>query len=285
VSEAREFKVVGTRVVRPDGVDKVTGRANFGADFSLPGMLFGKVLRSPHAHARIKSIDTKAAAAIEGVYAIVTGADFPKVGHEEITGGEGPATSQTLRLMSWRATRLSITATRSPLSLRRPHRRRGACGDQSRLRSAEAGHGSRHRDGRQRDIDQRKSVHAGLPEKPTKPSNVAAYMEFKRAATSPKVLPMPTSLSKARTARQRCHQGYIEPHACVASINQGGQATIWCCTQPLRRAFDDVESAGARRCRHPRDSERNRRRVRRQDDDLSRTGCDAAVEKVGSSCK
>ena len=86
MSEAREFKVVGTRVIRPDGVDKVTGRANFGADFTLPGMLCGKVLRSPHAHARIKSIDTKQAAAIEGVYAILTGADFPKVGHEEITG-------------------------------------------------------------------------------------------------------------------------------------------------------------------------------------------------------
>jgi len=90
VSEARDYKVIGTRVVRPDGVDKVTGRANFGADFSLPGMLYGKVLRSPHAHARIKKIDTDAAAKIEGVYAIVTGADFPKVGHEEITGGPTP---------------------------------------------------------------------------------------------------------------------------------------------------------------------------------------------------
>ena len=45
------FKVVGTRPIRPDGVDKVTGRAKFGADLQLPGMLIGKVLRSPHAHA------------------------------------------------------------------------------------------------------------------------------------------------------------------------------------------------------------------------------------------
>ncbi len=49
---------VGTRTVRPDGHDKVTGRARFGADFSLPGQLVGRVLRSPHAHARIVSIDT-----------------------------------------------------------------------------------------------------------------------------------------------------------------------------------------------------------------------------------
>ena len=58
MSEAREFQWIGTRPVRPDGVDKVTGRANYGADFSMPGMLYGKVLRSTHAHARINSIET-----------------------------------------------------------------------------------------------------------------------------------------------------------------------------------------------------------------------------------
>jgi CO/xanthine dehydrogenase Mo-binding subunit len=72
-----KYRVLGTRPVRHDGVDKVTGRANYGADFHLPGMLHGRVLRSPHAHARIKSIDTSAAAALEGVLAVVTGDDFP----------------------------------------------------------------------------------------------------------------------------------------------------------------------------------------------------------------
>ena len=56
-----KFKVIGTRPIRHDGVDKVTGRAKYGADISLPGMLHGKVLRSPHAHARVKSIDASAA--------------------------------------------------------------------------------------------------------------------------------------------------------------------------------------------------------------------------------
>jgi CO/xanthine dehydrogenase Mo-binding subunit len=122
VSEARDYKVIGTRVVRPDGVDKVTGRANFGADFSLPGMLYGKVLRSPHAHARIKKIDTAAAAKIEGVYAIVTGADFPKVGHEEITGGEGAGDFADLATNVMARTRSFTTATRW-LRLRRKPRR------------------------------------------------------------------------------------------------------------------------------------------------------------------
>ena len=70
-------KVVGTRPIRPDGVDKVTGRANFGADMTMPGMLWGKVKRSPHAHARIMSINIDKALKLPGVKAIVTAADFP----------------------------------------------------------------------------------------------------------------------------------------------------------------------------------------------------------------
>ena len=61
--EGHDFTIVGTRPLRPDGIDKVTGRARFGADMSMPGMLAGKILRSPHAHARIRSIDTSAAQA------------------------------------------------------------------------------------------------------------------------------------------------------------------------------------------------------------------------------
>src|SRR5688572_33295715 len=73
----KEFKYVGTRPIRHDGVDKVTGRANYGADFSLPGMLHGVVVRSPHAHARIVSIDTTAAEAVAGVKAVITGHHLP----------------------------------------------------------------------------------------------------------------------------------------------------------------------------------------------------------------
>ena len=71
------FKWVGTRPVRPDGVPKVTGAAKFGADYHLPGMLYAKVLRSPHAHARIRSIDTSRAEALPGVKAVMTGSDLP----------------------------------------------------------------------------------------------------------------------------------------------------------------------------------------------------------------
>ncbi len=72
-----EYRVVGKRLARPDGVDKVTGRAQYGADINLAGLLHGKVLRSPHAHARIKSIDTSLAEAYPGVKAVVTARDLP----------------------------------------------------------------------------------------------------------------------------------------------------------------------------------------------------------------
>jgi len=82
------FKVVGTRPIRHDGLDKVTGRARYGADIRLPGMLYGKVLRSPHAHARIRGIDASKALALPGVKAVVTGQEFPIVHERPIDFGE-----------------------------------------------------------------------------------------------------------------------------------------------------------------------------------------------------
>src|SRR5437762_13390851 len=71
------FKWVGTRPIRPDGVPKVTGKAMYAADYTMSGALIGKILRSPHPHARIRSIDTSKAAALPGVKAVVTAKDLP----------------------------------------------------------------------------------------------------------------------------------------------------------------------------------------------------------------
>ncbi len=88
VATDRPHKVIGTRPVRPDGVDKVTGRAQYGADVRFPGMLYGRILRSPHAHAIIKSIDTSKAEALPGVRAVTTNADFPRQPDQEVPIGE-----------------------------------------------------------------------------------------------------------------------------------------------------------------------------------------------------
>src|SRR5215213_10308894 len=85
----KQYKVVGTRPIRPDGVDKVTGRAQYGADVKMQGLLYGKVLRSPHAHALIKSIDTSAAEALPGVRAVVTGRDLMIAVDKMEKSGEG----------------------------------------------------------------------------------------------------------------------------------------------------------------------------------------------------
>ena len=79
MSEARQFQHIGQRTIRPDGFDKVTGRANYGADFSLPGMVWGKILRSPYAHAKITKLDVSKAEAHADVVAVATHQDLPSV--------------------------------------------------------------------------------------------------------------------------------------------------------------------------------------------------------------
>ena len=90
------FRQIGTRPPRPDGVDKVTGRARYGADYTLPGMVWGRVLRSPHAHARILGIDASAALALPGVIAVVTAEDFLAAPQGDVASGESEIASGDL---------------------------------------------------------------------------------------------------------------------------------------------------------------------------------------------
>src|ERR1700678_790758 len=92
------LKVVGTRPIRPDGAEKVTGKALYGADLAMPGQLVGKIKRSPYPHARIVSIDTRRARALPGVKAVVTGADFPDLANEEYEAGESASNLRDLAM-------------------------------------------------------------------------------------------------------------------------------------------------------------------------------------------
>src|SRR5215467_13535415 len=92
------LRLVGTRPIRPDGVDKVTGRANFGADMTMPGMLWGKIKRSPYAHARIVSIDYDKALKLPGVKAVITRDDFVDVPPDRAQIGAAPHNLRDLSL-------------------------------------------------------------------------------------------------------------------------------------------------------------------------------------------
>src|SRR5207247_8115779 len=86
---SQTYQVIGTRPLRHDGVDKVTGRAQYGADFQAAGLLHGRILRSPHAHAKIKKIDASKALALPGVEAVATSADLPDAANRVANLGEG----------------------------------------------------------------------------------------------------------------------------------------------------------------------------------------------------
>ncbi len=76
-SQGRPYAVVGARHGKPDALDAMAGLAKYTDDIQLPRLLHAKILRSPHAHARIRSIDTSAAEGMEGVHAVVVGAEMP----------------------------------------------------------------------------------------------------------------------------------------------------------------------------------------------------------------
>ena len=228
----RVFSQVGSRPVRPDGVDKVTGRARYGADISAPGMLIAKVLRSPHAHAWIRSIDTARAEALDGVKAVVTRDDFPEMGPAETMAAE---TEEPLRdivrnvmarekalyeghaVAAVAAT--SAAVARKALSL--------IAVDYELLPHVT-------------DVDAAMAPDApilhddmftvGVEPTPDTPSNVARRLEVAVGDVEAGFAEADVVVERAFTT-EAVHQGYIEPHACLASFGADGQAELWCCTQ------------------------------------------------------
>lgn len=212
----RVFDVVGTRPLRPDGIDKVSGRAKFGADAFAPGMLTGSVLRSPHAHARIKAIDTSKAEALPGVKAVVTAADFEDRDDDLrdvlvnclardkalYDGHAVAAVAATTPAIAKKALKL-IDVDYEVL----PH---VTDVEKAMEESAPIVHESLRRNG--------------------KPSNIASTCEFGHGDIEKGFGEADVVIE--RTFRtEATHQGYIEPHACLASVGPDGQGELWCCTQ------------------------------------------------------
>ncbi len=230
MAEAIEYKQIGRSPIRPDGVDKVTGRARFGADLVLPNMIHGRVLRSPHAHARIKSIDLSGALAMDGVYAAICGKDFIDVEGGEI-GGEGGGTLGDLAK--------NVMARDKVLY----HGHAVAAVSASTLAIAEAALAAIKVEYEPLPpvldvvaamaadsvlVDE--NNYTKLPEKPANPSNVANVGKLVRGNLEEGFAAADIVIEREYKVPM-AHQGYIEPHACVANIDETGRGSVWCCTQ------------------------------------------------------
>jgi len=225
-------KVVGTRPVRPDGVDKVTGRANFGADMVMPGMLWGKVKRSPYAHARIMSINVDKALKLPGVKAIVTSEDFPPIASEEAFVGEGPMNFRDLsRNCMARDKVLYDGHAVAAVAATSPAIAEEAC---------ELIEVQYHVLPHVIDVEEAMKADApllhddlftqGADPKPTHPSNVAKVVSFTKGDVDAGFRDADVIIER-RYSSPPVHQGYIEPHACVVAVAADGQCTIWSSSQ------------------------------------------------------
>ncbi|MBZ9770357.1 xanthine dehydrogenase family protein molybdopterin-binding subunit [Mesorhizobium sp. CA6] len=221
----RNFSSVGTRPVRPDGVDKVTGRARYGADFNMAGQLVGRVLRSPHAHAVIKSINTSKAEKLAGVKAVITAKDLP-----DLTDGDAAMYDILDNCMARKKALYDGHAVAAVAAIDARTARQA-------LKLIEVDYEVLPH---VTDVDEAAQHHAplindqvyteGLEEKPAKPSNVTKRTQFGHGDVH-KGFAEADFIVERSFKTEQTHQGYIEPHACVASVNPDGTAELWVCTQ------------------------------------------------------
>ncbi|MDA0264313.1 MAG: xanthine dehydrogenase family protein molybdopterin-binding subunit [Chloroflexi bacterium] len=227
-----EYNVVGKRPVRPDGVDKVTGRAQYGADTQLTGTLWAKVLRSPHPHARIKSINTSKAEALTGVRAVLTAKDLPFASlSKEALGGE----YASLKFASDH-----MLASDKVLFKGHPVAAVAAVNGhvaESALALIEVEYEVLESviDVREAMKDGAVLVHEDLRtndmgEMSSKPSNIATHMSYSLGDIAKGFAEADLVLEREYTTAT-VHQGYIEPHNSTSFWNSDGQVNIWTSTQ------------------------------------------------------
>ncbi len=229
---ASALKVVGTRPIRPDGADKVTGKAAYGADFSMPGMVHGKIKRSPHAHARILGIDTRKARALPGVKAVVTAADFPDLASAELEGGEAASNQRDVSLNCMARGKalydghavaavaaVSVAIAEEALDLIEvkyevlPH-----VIDVGAAMAPDA------------PLLNESLFTEGLETRPERPSNIARRNQLLRGDLDAGFAEADV-IVEGRYVTAAVHQGYIEPHACVAAYGSDGQCQVWASSQ------------------------------------------------------
>ena len=229
----KEYTVLGQRPVRHDGADKVTGKAIYAADVQLPNMLHGKFVRSPHAHARIKSLDAGEALKIPGVFAVVTGEDFQNLGDQHALMGEGgevnlahlAANCLAMQKVLYKGHPVAAVAAANVHLAEEAAARIKV--DYEVLPSVTWVLDAMKEDAPLLHDDLRTE---SMGKKGDRPTNVALHLHFEKGNIVEGFAVADAVVEREfRTAS--VHQGYIEPHAAVASWNEDGRLKIWASTQ------------------------------------------------------
>ena len=228
------YRVIGTRPIRPDGADKVTGRAEYSSDIRLAGLLHGRVKRSPHAHALIKSIDASKALALSGVRAVVTAADFPEVPDMSLVGGEGEATSLRHRAQNVmaRSKALYVGHAVAAVCATDPH----IAEDALDLIEVEYEVLPFVQDVREAMAPDAPVLHEdGLRAEPLSEASIdqpnIASRVFYHSGDLDSGFGAADRVIEREFHTSMFHQGYIEPHVATGFWNRDGKVTVWCSSQ------------------------------------------------------
>ncbi|QDT83614.1 xanthine dehydrogenase family protein molybdopterin-binding subunit [Gimesia chilikensis] len=232
--DAPKYKVIGTRPIRHDGADKVTGRALYGADIKVKGMIYGAIHRSPHAHAVIKSVDISKAEALPGVRAVATSADMPEPGDKIAELGEGAVNLN--HLSSNNLARTKVLYKGHPIA--------AVAADNIHIAQEAASLIEVEYEVLPPVMDVLKAMEDDAPvlnpdvhteeavsgEMGDKPSNIAKHLVYEKGDIAKGFADAKYVVEKEfRTAT--VHQGYIEPHVATSLWNNDGQITVWTSTQ------------------------------------------------------
>src|SRR4051794_18571393 len=231
-STTNGYKVIGTRPIRHDGVEKVTGRAVYGADVQLAGLLHGRILRSPIPHGVIRSIDASGALALPGVEAVVTGADLADPGDRIAELGEGAINLKHLSSNCLARGKVfykghavaavaAVSAHVAEEALKRIVVDYQALPHVTDVRAAMREDAPLLHD----DL-----VTQSLGKPTGKHSNVAKHVQFKKGDVA-KGFEQCAAVVEREFHTATVHQGYIEPHNATALWSAGETVTVWCSTQ------------------------------------------------------
>ena len=232
----RDVKGIGLSIPRPDGPDKVTGQVQYVADLSPRGLLHAKLLRSPHAHAKIVRIDVSKAKALPGVRAVLTAADIPQLKKKAptrahavlaidrvvfagqpvaaVAADEPAIAEEALDLIDVQYEVLPVAA--DPLESMKPGAPPVAeLGTEADTSEAQA-HGS--------------VAGVSTEAKPSKAVNISQQARLQRGDVAKAFAESDVVIENTYRVPM-VHQGYMEPHAVLAQWDSSGNLTLWASTQ------------------------------------------------------